>query len=428
MMKNRWITAGMALVLLSACSGNNGSANKNDPAAPPTNEPPKPVTLNVFTDASVTIDMEQELLQKKFPHITLNVIKNGKDTRIENVVASGQQLDLINHSMGSIWKLLDLRLLSDLTPFIDKYKFDLNRYIPGVVESMRSYSDKGELLALPYELNSSVLFYNKSIFNKFGVPYPKDGMTWDDVYELARRVTKQDGGVQYKGFQFQHQNLTWKNQLGLPVVDAQTNKALVNNDGWKRFLETMGRFYSIPGNEPVGGDSDNFLKTQILAMRVGPNILSGIPEAVKAGLDWDVAAVPVYAGSTSGGSQLIAPFYSIPAGGANKDAAFQVMAFLMSPEVQLVKSKSGKMPIINDQAAIKAFAADMEGIQGKNMGAFFKETIGKPIKATRFDAIAKDELWGKALKDYYEQKKDLNTVLREAEEAINKKIAEQVQK
>ena len=162
-------------------------------------------------------------------------------------------------------------------------------------------------------------------------------------------------------------------------------------------------------------------------MRVGPNILSGIPEAVKAGLDWDVAAVPVYTGNTSGGSQLIAPFYSIPARGANKDAAFQVMAFLLSPEVQIVKSKSGKMPIINDPVAIKAFAADMEGIQGKNMGAFFKETIGKPIKATRFDAIAKDELWGKTLKDYYEQKKDANTALREAEEAINKKIAEQVQ-
>ena len=426
-MRKKWIASTAVLVLLSACSGNNNESAVKDPDARPATEPPKPVTLNVFTDASAAIDIEQELVQKKFPHITLNVIKNGKDTRIEAVVGSGQRLDLINHSMGSIWKLLDLQLLSDLTPYIDKYKFDLNRYVPGVVESMRSYSAKGELIALPYELNSSVLFYNKTIFNKFGVPYPKDGITWDEVYDLAKRLTKQDGGVQYKGFQFQHQNLTWKNQLGLPVVDATTNKALVNTDGWKRFLETMGRFYSIPGNEYTDSDTNNFLVKQVLAMRVGPNILSSIPEAVKTGLDWDVAAVPLFAGNASGGSQLIAPFYSIPVGGANKETAFQVMEFLLSPEVQLLKSRSGKMPIVKDPAAIEAFAADIEGVQGKNMGAFFKEAIGKPIKATRFDAIAKDEIWGKALKGYYEQNKDLNTVLREAEEAVNKKISEQLQ-
>lgn len=421
MNKKMLLFAGL-LIVLSACS-----SQKEDAAAPgdaQQESPPKPVTLHMFTDAAV-IDLEQELVQKKFPHITLEVIKNGKDTRIENVVSSGQQLDLINHSMGSIWKLYDLQLLSDLTPYIEAQKFDLNTFQPGIMEAMRSYSDKGELLALPYELNANVLFYNKNIFNKFGVSFPKDGMTWDETYELAKRLTKMEGGVQYKGFQFQQQNLTWKNQLGLPLVDPATKKALVNNDGWKRFLEGMGRFFQIPGNEYDGiGDSVAFTDNQNLAMRVGPNILARVAKAAaETGLDWDLVSVPVFDRSPGSGSQLIAPFYSIPAGGKHKEEAFRVMAYLLSPEVQQLKSRTGRMPIINDQAAIQAFSSDIEGIQQKNIAAFFKEAIGKPIKATSYDGIAKDELWKKALPAVYNGQKDANTALREAEESINMQIS-----
>lgn len=413
-------------VLLAACSPGGNTGDEGAQTPPNGEAPPKPVTLNVFTDANATMDVEVELVKKKFPHVTLNVIKNSTETRIEQVVASGQQLDLINHSMGSIWKLMDLQLLSDLTPFIEKEKFDLNIYPPGIVESIRSYSPKNEMLALPYELNSSVLFYNKALFDKFGLSYPKDGLTWDDTLELARRLTQKDGDVQYKGFQFQHQNLTWKNQLGLPLVNPSTNKSLVNTDGWKRFIETMGGFYLIPGNEMVGTDTDNFLVKQTLAMRVGPNILSRIPDAVKTGLDWDAAAVPVFKGSTSGGSQLIAPFYSIPVAGRHKETAFQVMAYLMSDEVQMIKSRVGRMTILKNEAVQKAFASELPGVAGKNIAAFFKETIGKAIPVTKYDAIAKDQIWSKSLSQYAAGTKDVNTVLREADEAINKAIEEQI--
>ncbi|TNJ62773.1 carbohydrate ABC transporter substrate-binding protein [Paenibacillus hemerocallicola] len=411
------------LIVLSACSDQNeGAAN---PESASQEREPKPVTLHVFTDASASIDIEQELVKKKFPHITLEIIKNGKDTRIENVVSSGQQLDLINHSMGSIWKLYDLQLMSDLTPFINAQKFDLTTFQPGVAEAMRSYSDKGEMLALPYELNANVLFYNKTIFNKFGVSFPKDGMTWEETYELAKRLTKMEGGVQYKGFQFQQQNLTWKNQLGLPLVDPATKKALVNGDGWKAFLEGMGRFYLIPGNEYDGvSDTEGFTDKQNVAMRVGPNILARVAKAAaEAGLDWDLISVPVFDRAAGSGSQLIAPFYSIPVGGKHKEEAFRVMAYLLSPEVQLHKSRTGRMPIINDQTAIRAFASEIEGTEQKNIAAFFKEGVGKPIRATPYDGIAKDELWKKALPAVYTGQKDVNTALREAEESIHLQIS-----
>ena len=85
-----------------------------------------------------------------------------------------------------------------------------------------------------YGKPSAEMYYNKDLFDRFGVPYPKDGMTWDEVYALAQKVTRTEGGVAYKGFAFQDFYLFTANQLSLSFVDGKTEKSVVNSDGWKK--------------------------------------------------------------------------------------------------------------------------------------------------------------------------------------------------
>lgn len=430
----RWYRAGYVLTigaaLLAACSQNGGDPGKaagseTDPA--PETGFPEPVTLHYYTnDNTKWLEIEQKLIASKFPNVTLKVTLE-KEQKMDQLAAVGEIPDFLSFSLGSFWDLKNYALVSDMTPLMKKYKFDESRFIPGVMDGVRSYSDRGEVLLLPFELNSNVLFYNKGIFDKFGVTYPQDGMTWEQISELARKVSRIEGGTEYKGFMFQHQNLVWKNQLGLPFVDPKTNKAAINTSEWKKWLDVMGGFYFLPNNDYK---SLTFYKEQTIAMWTGPNIVSSVVEAAASnGLNWDVTTLPQFADNPSGGTQMIAPFYAIPPTSKHKDEAFRLIAYLLSEEVQVAKARQGKVPIVNSPAATQVYAADLPGVAGKNMGAFLKDKIGKPAVVTPYDGIAKDVFYKTALgKDFYTRAKDVNTILRETEEEINRKIAEMPRK
>src|SRR5690625_7699374 len=84
--------------------------------------------------------------------------------------------------------LLEIDLLLDLNPLIEQFNFDVNRLEPGVMKYLGEMSNEGELNGLPLIRPEYALVYNPDIFVAFGVPYPEDNMTWDEVIELGRQV------------------------------------------------------------------------------------------------------------------------------------------------------------------------------------------------------------------------------------------------
>jgi multiple sugar transport system substrate-binding protein len=423
--------ASLLFLALTGCAGVGQSEQQADSAA---NTPPSksggsrdPVTLTFFSQGNSAVLAEKigELVSKKFPHIKLNTIVGGGSVNIENTVASGQLPDLISYSLGGIEGLKKAQMLSDLTPLIKKHGFDLTRLAAGVDVAVRHYSNNdGQFILMPFELNNNALFYNKTIFDKFGVSYPKDGMTWESLYDLAKQVTRMDGGVQYKGFRYEEQNMVFKNQLGGSFVDPGTHKAVVNNDLWKRWLNVMTAFYAIPGNEldTKISEKDEFIKKQTLAMRTGPNFMSELPAAVGNGFDWDVVSLPEFEGLQGKGSQLNAPYYGIPPTSKHKDEAFEVIAYLMSDEVQATMARLGRLPIVREEKVKSEFGAGDEGLKGKNLQAFYKDTVAKPSPTTIYDSLAKVSLVKKGIRGMAIERKDVNTVLRETDEDINIQI------
>lgn len=422
----------MALVFLVGCSSGNENDNQ-DKSNPPTSDKQQtllenmgPLTLTLFKeDTGVSAETIEELVRKKFPQLTLKIIKSAKGSTIEEVIASGEIPDMISYSLGGLAKLKDLQLLSDLTPFIQTYKFDLNRFAPGVVDVVKSYSEDGAFLVMPFELNNNALFYNKSIFDKLGVPYPKDGMTWEELFELTKKVVRTEGGVQYNGFHYNFLNMVYKNQLGLTFVDPKTNKATVNNDQWAHWLKVMTSFYSIPGNQPPVDEKTAFLKNQTLAMRTGPNYITELAAAGASGLNWDLVSLPQFSGSEGKGSQMNAPYYAIPPTSKNKDAAFQVINYLLSDEVGIALARQGRIPILKSEAVRSEFGKGIPGLENKNLAALYKDTIAKPIPPTKYDGTAKSLFNSEALSKLLDGTRDMNTTLREAEDKINKQIEQE---
>ncbi|MFC3768766.1 ABC transporter substrate-binding protein [Paenibacillus sp. GCM10012303] len=417
-------------VLLAACGGQNGTTggtsagSETPPAGNPAEAPEKlkdPVTINFFYNGySGSLMDEWKAKVKDKYNIILNPYLN---ENIDNLIASGVKLDLIAYSAGGLFKAMDLQLTSDMSDLIAKYKFDMSRLAPGVLDSVRMYTDKNDISVMPYELNNNVVIYNKTIFNKFGVPFPKDGMTWEELNELVKKVSRVDSGIQYRGFAYSGLNLIYKNQMGLPFVDPASNKSLVNTDAWKKWLSTMAGLYQVSNNDLVNAKEDQlFFKEQSLAMRGGPSPLELLPPAIESGLEWDAITNPRFAGMENVGSQMNAPFLAIPPNSPHRDEAFKVIMFFLSDEMQAENARAGRVPVLKTDSVVKEFGTKLPFLNGTNYAkAVFADTIGKPIRVTKYDGTVRSQL-SAAIVDVATGKSDVNTALRTVEENANKAI------
>jgi multiple sugar transport system substrate-binding protein len=334
---------------------------------------------------------------------------------------------LINYNTVRILKSKGIAL--DLSSLIKSNNVDVNRFTPRAIEYLKVYGDHNELLALPYFINVNAMSYNKDIFDKFGVAYPKDGMTWDQFTDLAEKVTRNADGVDYLGFN-PNRPYTVAPQLSLDSIDAKTNKAAVNNDGWKKVFQLFQTIYSIPGNLPKNVDDmwqakNTFYKNQNLAMNLlwwdqTVGSLQGQQDNNKV-MNWDMVTAPVFAENPKMGQWLDQFDMAMSAQGKHQKETFQVINYLTSKEYQTELSKDGYITSLNDQSTKDTLGSNLPFLKGKNVGALFKLDYAKPLTPSQFNLNA-------IINPYYKgviyDHKDINTTLRELDDKLNKAIQE----
>lgn len=430
------IVAASAMALLGAC-GQSGTGKTNDaPSSAAPEEKPAalaPVTLTLFSGTAGTMNEEQfvkyvkEPVSKKYPHITLNFVLSGNGTKIEDLITTGQIPDLLVNGPASIFTYKDLALAEDVTPLANQHQFDLNRIEKSVINFIKAYSDNDGLYTLPFMNGSPVLFYNKDIFDKFGTAYPKDFMTWDQILEIGKKVTRTDGGVQYRAMEFFA--LPSYNQLSATFINPATTRASFNTPEWKRLYETWSSFYRIPGSEFITttyADIEKwFLKDRTLAMLTSPfnnpfNGISAHEETAKT-FNWDIVTMPVYPDKPKTGSSDIPNHVMITKTSKAKDDAFRVVETILSDEVQSMMSRGGIVPVLTKQSVKDEFLKDIEFARGKNASAVFKLERAPARIPNEYDG-AVQALLTTAMRDIYPGKKDVNTALRDIDEEANKRI------
>lgn len=97
-------------------------------------------------------------------------------------------------------------MLLDLTDRIaQSSEIDPGNY-PDDIWGLYTYDEK--YYAVPKDIDTIALWYNKTLFDEAGVDYPTSDWTWDDVYEAAKQITKEDGSV------YGYCNVNSNNQAG----------------------------------------------------------------------------------------------------------------------------------------------------------------------------------------------------------------------
>jgi multiple sugar transport system substrate-binding protein len=432
-----------ASLALSAC----GSSKSPGTAAPePSGEnketpaftvPTDPVTLRFLVHGVNLTDTDfqnfyVEPLKKKYPYITLDIVRgNGTVGSLEKLIASNDMPDLMLLDNDWYMPLKQMGLPQDLTELIKKFQIDLNKLNPQIVQTVRNM-DPGIFPIMPYYTSAGAMFYNKDLFKKFGVPYPTDDMKWPEVIELARRMTRMQDGVQYIGIDLRYPD-HMVSQYSQPFVDSKTNKALIDIPVYRKVLDIFDQVYKMPGF--VNGSKfdygpNGFIKDKIVAMMPDwySKTLSDLVQAQADGLapDWDLVTNPTFDDNAGKGRHAIAGGLAIAKTSKYKDQAMQVIQMMSSREEQILLSSYAKVTILNDDEVKKAFGTAFPALKDKNTAAIFKY----PAAATPPAHIADKEVQSvirNMRKELAVNKKDINTVLREAQEQADKKIAELIQ-
>lgn len=424
------VTAMASLLSITACAGQKSPETEKVAENSVSTEP---VTLKVAVVSTALSDDSFQTyfvkeVQKKYPHITLEKVDSTQT--IENLVASGQIPDIVYSSLPGIPKLQLLNVMEDLSPYIKKYNTDLSRFDPVLMDSLKQFGSNDELYALPYKMNIPALFYNKDVFDRFGVPYPKDGMTWDEVFSLARTLTRQDGGTQYLGISTGGADRMAMG-LNLPYVDTKTNKAKLQTDDWKQIVSLFTSEMSLPGYVADGKLPDlwaMFNKEKRVAMAAfwGPDAVGSFSEMDKKGesFPWDMVSLPTLKKGEGYAWQVDAHTLVVTSTSKHKEQAYQVLSVMTSDTVQNLLNKNGVLTSLKKTPElIKDYGSEIPSFKGKNANAFF--ALKPAVKEfTKFDDKGRG-LINAAANDVLIKGIDVNTSLKRAEEQLDQFIIQQ---
>lgn len=415
----RTVSAMMLLAVFAGCSSKTEVASRAE-------ENTKPVTVTVGVLSAYFDEYLQELLaaevKKKYPHITLDI--NRTEQNIDNILATGKIPDILIGFNGQLRLFEERKLLTDMTQLVKSENVNLESFESNYIQDIRRMVPESSALhALPYSVGFHAMYYNTDIFDRFGVTYPKDGMNWEQLIDLAKKVTRFDQGVQFRGLNT-GLGITWMSQpLSLILMDNNTGKASINNAQWKKVFELYKSVHAIPGNElTTRAPKDQFLVDKTLAILLNTHILADITKAAQNGFNWDVAQYPSYPekpntyGNSSVNTMLITNQSQ------NKEQAMKVIGVAVSEPVQLIMSKRAYPTPLRSEAVKKGYGQDLPQLAGKNVAGIFKsKPVTYPVPTTYSigDGVTKP------LAEYMEGAIDVNTALSKAEEAINLRIAEE---
>ncbi|MDF2724792.1 MAG: extracellular solute-binding protein family 1 [Paenibacillus sp.] len=425
----KYALAALALQMMLAAGCSSGqtksgdTADKSGEAAAKTGAP-EPVTLKFQPVGAAYLypdDFQMMLvepLKKKYPHITVEYLMPDKGSMITDLVAAKNVPDLLIYGIGNYTQYRDLGILTDITPLLTKMKVDLTRFKPWVLDNIKV---DGKLYSLPYAMNTNGIYYNLDLFDKFGVAYPKSGMTWDDMIELTKRLSRNDNGTAYKGFMYL--NSYWLGyQLSMPFTDPTKKKSVISSDGWSRAFQTMKAIDTIPGNER-GSPVADFMDKRILAMVGAYNLVPTLKQDKYQSLRWDVAGYPSFKEKPNIAPPVDIHQITISNSTKHPEDALRVVDLLTSEESQLIGARrTGRASPLLNKKVEQELGAEMELIKGKKVTAFFETQPAPNVMMANADLEVQKAI-EKFYKEYSGGSIDVNALMQKIDENANQAIS-----
>lgn len=352
---------GLSFAVLSACAPSAPAQPAAPTAAAATAEPASPsAEIHVLCWGDLPDKAINEGAVAAFAKVNNN-IKVTVDfaagefyDKVKVDFAGGTPSDLV-YIEGYRWQPY-----ADLVIPLDEYiqKDNMAKSWPDVPNYNILTTWRGKTYMSVIDTGSMVMQYNKDLFDKRGVPYPKEGWTFSDFKELVAKLSFEEDGKKYYG---------WSGGYG----------GIYAYVGWVPFLRMDGKLEFDTLAEPkksIWSQPEIVDAVQFVSYDCIANSYSPSPEAAQAGgvgftdgrvainIDGPWALPYMWGPSSPDGKGINFEAIDVPVGSLgkpmpdaeiqghmiakaceNKDAAWEVMKFWTGDEVQMITAQNGRM-------------------------------------------------------------------------------------
>jgi multiple sugar transport system substrate-binding protein len=410
---------GLLVLLLGACTppppvepaapANAPAASTGDSAAPAASTGDE---LNVWITWGDNPAQIQSLFDRYTDETGIKVTVNAPvdDPKVIAGLSGSEPPDLlILGSPENIGSWTREGLVTPLDDFLQTGKIDMEDMSDGA-EGQCVY--QGQYYCLPWGTDTYALFWNKDLFEEAGLDPDTPPQTMEELAEFAKQLTITDdnGNITQVGFipDFPWSHLEhyvtmmggyWYNEDGTQL--QLTSEPVVNALTWEQQfycdydVEEIVRFSSSFG---AYMSPDNGFYAGKIAMQFdgewqpGPNFI----QAFKPELFYEVVPFPPPAANPerANTSLVTGSIAMIPSGVEDKDAAFELLAWIMTPEIL------GEQMVANFNLPTSAKAAeDPRFTENENFQVFInlmndpnaKSPVVTPINAEVTAAIGQIE-------------------------------------
>jgi multiple sugar transport system substrate-binding protein len=310
--------------------------------------------------------------KKAHPDIFLKVLNINQDdiaVKREAIIAAKEPLDVWSPNWGGDGFASDRTrgLLADLTPLIERDKWDTSDFIP---EIFSIYASEGKQYGIPFLSTGSYIYYNMKLFDEAKIPYPPTSWedktwTWDKFVETAKALTKnyEDPNTGVYGVA----NGLWPPFDGIPMIfgkDPWTKEALTTgfsgdvNITDDATVNAFQKFHDLTYVDKVSPDDAttqalNQLGGAFQSGRVAMNLSGGWGHwSFKSLIDdpngfcWGAAPLPWGSPDANIRATIFTDPWAITAGLSQEqtDLAWEFIKFLAAPEASKAYSDATGAP------------------------------------------------------------------------------------
>ncbi len=290
------------------------------------------------------------------------------------------------------------------------------------------YTHEDKYYAVPKDVDTIALWYNKTMFDDAQLEYPTADWTWDDMFEAAKKLTKDDGS-QY-GLALRNDN----NQAGYYNMIYDNGGFVINDDrtesGWDdpktiEAMEQVEEFIKagvMPSMETMSENGEDvlFQSGKVAMVLQGSWMLAAYKDNEYTAENCDCVELPKSATTDRRVSIYNGLGWAASASGSNTENAWKLIEYLGSEAAQKKQAELGvTMSAYTGTSDAWADSADF------NLEAYLNMMDDMVIRPYSKSTVTWENEDNEILKEVYTGDKSMADACKEMADQMNEKLAEE---
>lgn len=347
-------------------------------------------------------------------------------TLLEAGASGGDMPDVFWMHSNEAQKYMSNDILLDLTDRIAASEvLEMDKF-PEDIKEMYQYDAK--TYAVPKDIDTIALWYNKAMFDDAGIPYPDDTWTWDTYYDTAVKLTKADGSQYGCAMNPSNEQDGWMNiiySMGGKVISEDKKTSGFDDPNTLKAMEYIDKLVKNampPASVMSETGTDVLLSSGKIAMLTqGSWMVPGFKENEYIVNNCDVAVLPKDAATDRRISLYNGLGWAAFAGTKNPDAAWKLIEWFGSKDMQVKQAQLGVT-----MAAYEGVSEDWKNNTDKfNLQAYLDMMTDTEFRPYSKASLTWWNMMTTQLKEVWSGNQDMETICLEIAEEMNRMLAEE---